>query len=92
MVLVKNWPFFHLFLSNIGQENVFYDILERENAFLSLTKTTSSKCRKIEIFPKRLAHAFDQQLAIFPSFYFRQFRAEKRFLRYSRTKKSRSIP
>ena len=35
MVLVKNWPFFHLFFKgNIGQENVFYDILERKNAFL----------------------------------------------------------
>ena len=35
MVLVKNWPFFHVFfLGNIGQENVFYDILERKNAFL----------------------------------------------------------
>ena len=34
MVLVKNWPFFHLFfLGNIGQENVFYDILERKYAF-----------------------------------------------------------
>ena len=29
MVLVKKWPFFHLFfLGNIGQENVFYNILE----------------------------------------------------------------
>ena len=35
MVLVQNSPFFHvLFLGNIGQENVFYDILERKNAFL----------------------------------------------------------
>ena len=35
MVLVQNWPFFHLFiLDNIGQENVFYDILEGKNAFL----------------------------------------------------------
>ena len=35
MVLVQNWPFFHLFfLGNIGEENVFYDILERKNAFL----------------------------------------------------------
>ena len=35
MGLLQNWPFFHLFfLSNIGQENVFYDILERNNAFL----------------------------------------------------------
>ena len=35
MVLVQNWPFFHLFfLGIIGQENVFYYILERRNAFL----------------------------------------------------------
>ena len=35
MVLVQNWPFFRLlFLGNIGQKNVFYDILERKNAFL----------------------------------------------------------
>ena len=35
MVLVQKWWFFELFfLGNIGQENVFYDILERKNAFL----------------------------------------------------------
>ena len=35
MVLVKKGPFFRLFfLGNIGQENVFYDILERKNVFL----------------------------------------------------------
>ena len=36
MVLVRKWAFCQLFfLGNIGQENVFYDILERKNAFLS---------------------------------------------------------
>ena len=35
MVLVKNWLFsYGFFLGNIGQENEFYDILERKNAFL----------------------------------------------------------
>ena len=35
MILFKNWPFFHVFfLGNMGQENVFYDILVRKNAFL----------------------------------------------------------
>ena len=35
MVLVQQWQFFQpFFLGNIGQENVFYDILERKNAFL----------------------------------------------------------
>ena len=36
MVLVQKWPFFQLsFSGKIGQENVFYDILERKNAFVS---------------------------------------------------------
>ena len=31
----QKWPFFNIFfLGNIGQANVFYDILERKNAFL----------------------------------------------------------
>ena len=35
MVLVQKQPFFQLFfLGNIGQQNVFYDILERKNVFL----------------------------------------------------------
>ena len=33
MVLVQNWPFFHVFfLGEIGPENVFYDTLEWKNA------------------------------------------------------------
>ena len=36
MILVQNWLFFQVFfLCNIGQEKVFYDILERKNAFLA---------------------------------------------------------
>ena len=36
MDLVQKWQFFQLFfLGNIGQENLFYDILERKNAFLA---------------------------------------------------------
>ena len=35
MVLVRKLPFFQLFfLGKKGQENVFYDILGRKNAFL----------------------------------------------------------
>ena len=35
MVLVQKWPFYQLFfLGNIDKENVFYDIVERRNAFL----------------------------------------------------------
>ena len=42
MVLVQKWPFFQLFfLGNIAQENVFYDILERKNAFLGYKNNNS---------------------------------------------------
>ena len=72
MVLVQKWPFFQLFfLGNIGQENVFYDILERKNAFLGYKKR-SSKSRKIDIFPKGLTHCFGPKMAILPTFSFRQ--------------------
>ena len=46
MVLVQKWPFFQLFfLGNIGQENVFYDILERKNTFLGYKNIKSKKSR-----------------------------------------------
>ena len=36
MVLVKNRPFFQVFILLIrGQENVFYDIVQRKNSFLT---------------------------------------------------------
>ena len=35
MVLVQKWPFFlNFFFGDIIQETVFYDILQRKNAFL----------------------------------------------------------
>ena len=43
MVFVKNWPVFDRFiLGTISQENVFYDILEKENAFLGFK---NKKCK-----------------------------------------------
>ena len=71
------------FFCNIGQENVFYNILERKNAFLA-HKKRSSKSRKIEIFPKGLTHGFGQKMAIFASLFFRQYRPGKCVLQYSR--------
>ena len=74
MVLVQNWPFSHLFmLGNIGQEKVFYDILEGKMPFKAI-KTRSSKRRKIEICLNGLFHGLGPKFAIFPSFYFRQYR------------------
>ena len=58
------------FLGNIGQENVFYDILQQKKTTFYVIKTRSSKSRKIEIFPKGLTHSFGEKMAIFPTFYF----------------------
>ena len=63
----KNWHFFKgvnpwfwskkgrfsnfFFLSNIGQENVFYDILERKNAFLDYKKNKFKNSKKLTFYP-----------------------------------------
>ena len=49
MVFVQNWPFFHLLsLGNISQENVFYDILQRKNAFLGYKNSMFKKWKKCD--------------------------------------------
>ena len=50
MVFVQKWPFLqHFFFAHIGQENIFYNILERKQAFLAY-KNKKFKSRKIDIF------------------------------------------
>ena len=49
--------------------------------------TTSSKSRKIDIFPKALTDGFGIKMAIFQTLFFMQYRPGKCLLRYSRTKK-----
>ena len=66
------------FLGNISQENVFYDILQRKNGFLSYKKR-SSKCRKIDIFSKSLTHGFAPKMAIFPIFFLGNIGQESNF-------------
>ena len=46
--LPKKWPFCQLFfLVNIGQENVFYDIQERKNAFLGYKNNKFKNLQKL---------------------------------------------
>ena len=72
MVLVQKWPSFQVyFLGDIGQENVFYDILDRKNVFVEY-KNKKFKTRKIDIFPKGLSHDFGPKMAMFPTFFFRE--------------------
>ena len=65
MVLVQKWPFLQFFFfRQVGQENVFYDILEQKDAFNAI-KTRSSKSGKNDILPKGLTHSFGPKMAIF---------------------------
>ena len=40
------------FVRNIGQENVFYDILERKNAFLGYNDKKLKKVEKLTFFQR----------------------------------------
>ena len=86
--LFKNGHFRnYFFLFNIGQKNVFYDILKRINAFLGY-KNNQFRKKKVEIFRKGLTHGFGSRKAIFLTFFFRHNRPGKCRLRYSKIKKN----
>ena len=72
------------FLGNIGQENVFYDILERKNTFLG-NKNNMFKKSKNWHFSKGVNPWFWS--AIFPILFFRHYRPGKCLLWYSRSKR-----
>ena len=75
------------FLANIGQENVFYDILERKNAFLSY-KNKKFKTSKNWHFSKRVyPMVLVQKWPFFQLWFFSQYRSGNSLLRYSGTKK-----
>ena len=66
MIFVKNSKILHVFiLGKIGQEKVFYDILDTKNAFLDYKNIKLKKLIKRDLF---VCHYICQKLAIFPSF------------------------
>ena len=70
MVLVQNWSFPHLFiLGNIGQKNVFQDILEDKNAFLGY-KSKKLKKSKNGDFSKGVSPWFWSKIGQFSIFLF----------------------
>ena len=84
----KNTHFSNFFfLVNIGQENVFYVILQRKNAFLGY-KNNKFKKSKSWHFSKGVNPWFWSENGHFSNFFFfRQYRLGKCLLRYSRTNK-----
>ena len=71
MVLVQKWPFFLLsfFLGNIGQENVFYNILQRKNAILGY-KNKKFKKSKNSHFSKGVNASLWSKNGQFYNFFF----------------------
>ena len=82
MVLVQKWPFFQLFiLSNIGQDNVFYDILDQTNVFLGYKNKKFEKVKKsnIDIFFKGVNSWFWSNNGHFSKFLFLGNIAQEKF-------------
>ena len=76
------------FLGNIGQKNVFYDILKGKNAFLGY-KNKQFKKSKNWPFSKGVngQRGLVEKSPFFQLCFFRQYRPAKCLLRYSTTKK-----
>ena len=81
MVLVQKWPFLQIFLlGNIGQENGFYDILERKNAFLRYNNKKLKKVEKLTFLQRGSPMVFVLKLPFFQFLSIRQYTPGKRLL------------
>ena len=70
MVLVQKWKFsIFFFLANIGQENVFYHILERKEAFLGYKNKKLKKSKNWD-FSTRVNPWFWSKDGHFPNVFF----------------------
>ena len=70
MVLAQKWPFFKLFfLANLGEENIFYDIIEQKNAFLSYKNNKFNKFKNCH-FSKGVNPWFWSKNGHFSTFFF----------------------
>ena len=57
-----------LFLGDVAQENVFYDILERKNGCLGYKNKGFKKSKNLH-FSNRVNHGLGPKMAIFPTFF-----------------------
>ena len=73
-----------LFLANVGQENVFYDILELKKRLFRLKKQQVQKVEKLRFFQRGSRMILVQKWPFF-QLSFWQYRRGNCVLRYSRT-------
>ena len=64
------------FLGKIDQENFFCEFQNEKIPFQTI-KTRRSKSQKIDIFLKGLTEGLGPRMAIFPAFFFKQYRPGK---------------
>ena len=69
----KYGHFSNPFFQAIFVRKMTFTIFQNEKTPFFAIKTRSSECRKIEVFPKGLTHGFGANMAIFPTFFFRQY-------------------
>ena len=81
---------FPTFFLAIKPRKMSFTILQNEKTPFQAITTRISKSRKIHIFRKGLNHGFGPKMAVFSTFFFRQYSPGRCLLRYSRTKKSLS--
>ena len=74
------------FLQTIQGRKMSFTIFQNEKTPFQTIKRTSSKSRKIDIFPKALTHGFDPKRPFLQLFFFSQYRLGECLLRYSTTK------
>ena len=75
------------FFQTLQARKMSFTTFQNEKKPFQGIKTRSLKSPKIDIFPKGLTHGFALKMAIFPTFFLRQYRPGKCVLRYSRRKK-----
>ena len=67
----KYGHFSNLFCKAILVRKMTFTIFQNEKTLFWGIKTRSSKCRKIEDFPKGLTHGFGPNMVIFPTLFFK---------------------
>ena len=65
------------FWANLARKHRLFYILDKKERFLDKKCQVLKKSKKNPNFPKGLVHGFGPKLAIFPSFYFSQYRPGK---------------
>ena len=79
MVLVQNGHISNFFFQAMQARKMSFTIFQNEKTPFQTIKTKTSKSRKLDIFPKRLTHAFSPKKAIFPPFFFYEIQFRKNY-------------